>query len=67
MTLTQILKTKLAFLFLMKVCICKSSSPNDTIPVYGEMSLTVYTFFTRFPYQKDRNEISFQDEKKEKK
>lgn len=67
MTLTQILKTKLAFLFSMKVCTCKSSSPDETIPVNGKMYLTVYTFFTRFSCQKDRNEKSFQDEKKEKK
>ena len=49
-----------------------NSSRDEIIPVYGEMSPTVYTFLPRWnfilgwthPCQKDRNEISTQDEKK---
>ena len=49
-----------------------NSSRAEIIPVYGEMSLTVYTFLPRWnfilawthPWQKDRDEISSQEEKK---
>ena len=51
-----------------------NSSRNEIIPVCGEMSLTVDTFFPRWnfipewthPCQKDRDEISSWNEKKKK-
>ena len=49
-----------------------NSSRNEVIPVYGEMSLTVYTFLARWnfipewthPCLKERDEISSRNEKK---
>ena len=49
-------------------------SRDEIIPVYYEMSVTVYTFLPRWnfipgwthPCQKDRDEISSRDEKKKK-
>ena len=50
------------------------SCQDETSPVYGEMSLAVYTFLSRWNFipewtyhrQKDRNEISSEDEKRKK-
>ena len=52
-----------------------NSSRDEIIPVYGEMSRTVYTFLPRWnfipgwthPGMKDRGEISSRDEKKKEK
>ena len=61
--------------FRLRGCLhVKFRSRDEIIPVYGEMSLTVYTFLPRWnfilgwthPFQKERNEISSRDEKKKK-
>ena len=52
-----------------------NSSRDEIILIYGEMSLTVYTFLSRWNfipgwthhYQKDRDELSSWDDKKKKK
>ena len=58
-----------------RFCRDEISFRDEIIPVYGQISFTVYTFLPRWnfipgwthPCQKDRDEISSRDEKKKKK